>query len=167
MSHFLKGFLCLGLALATFQPVLRAQVPSLGGGVGSTYNLGNSTFGAGAVQYTVIIDIQWGSNLMPSQYVSQSQLMSDFTGFVSSYPNASDPPEAILVSAAKAFAKKYSQFSLVSLSAAAGAATTIGSLSGFQAEITASAGNLQLPGSVSTGMTSFSDTMRRGFKAPR
>jgi hypothetical protein len=164
MSHLSKAFLGFSLCLAPFAASLSAQSPASSPTVtvDSTYNLGTASFGAGNVQYTVVIGIVYGQVSGPSQYISPSQLTSDFNGFVSAYPNAGDPPEAILAKAASGFASKYSQFSVVTVSAAAGAATSTGSLSAFTAEITASASNLQLPGGFPTGLT---DAMRKALRA--
>jgi hypothetical protein len=159
MSRLSTAVLGFCLALAPFQTNLFAQAGSSSlASVGSTYNLGTATFGAGGVQYTVAITIAYAQSLTPSQYIAPSVLTSNFNSFVSSYPNAGDPPEAILLSAANQFANMYSQFSVVTLEAAAGAITTTGTLSGFQADIIASAGNLSVPG-LPTG------SMRKALKA--
>ena len=160
MTRFLKVFLGLGLSLAPFTASLSAQAG--GGSVSSTYSLGSATFGAGGVQYNVAITIEYGQGLMPGQYISQSQLTTDFQNFLNIYPNAGDPPEAILLSAVNGFASKYSQFSVVSLGAGAGTGTGTGLFGGFSAEISATASNLQLPGGYPTGLT---DSMRRAMKA--
>lgn len=147
MSRLSTAVLGFCLALAPFQTNLFAQSGSSSlASVGSTYSLGTATFGAGGVQYTVLITIEYAQNLMPSQYIAPSVLTSNFSSFLSTYPNAGDPPEAILLSAANQFATMYSQFTAVSLEASAGAITTTGTLSGFQADITASASNLSASG---------------------
>lgn len=147
MSRLSTAVLGFCLALAPFQTNLFAQSSSSSlASVGSTYNLGTATFGAGGVKYTVLITIAYAQNLTPNQYIAPSVLTSNFSSFVSSYPNAGDPPEAILLAAANQFATMYPQFGVVSLEAAAGAITTTGTLSGFQADISASAGNLSVPG---------------------
>jgi len=152
----------LGLALAPFQSNLLAQAGvSALASVGSTYNLGTATFGAGAVQYTIVITMAYAQNLKPNQYIAPSQLTANFTSFVSSYPNAGDPPEAILQSAVNSFSTMYPQFSVVTLEAVAGTVTATGTLTGFQAVITATAGNLSIPG-LPTGM---SEAMRKALKA--
>jgi hypothetical protein len=113
-------------------------IPGLSGSsVESSYGLGNAT--VGATQYTVIIDIGYNQNLTPGQYISQSQLASDFQGFLSMYPNGGDPVEAQLLSVVNSFVTKYPQFASVTVSA------TVGSLNSPQAEIIASASNVQLP----------------------
>jgi hypothetical protein len=166
MSRFLKAVLGLSVSLAPFTGSLTAQSTGSSSptvGVSSTYNLGNATFGAGSVQYTVGISISYNQGLTPSQYISPTQLTSDFNGFLSAYPNAGDPPEAILASVASGWATKYSQFSTVLVTAVAGSTTTAtGSLGSFTAEISASASNLQLPGGLPGGLT---DAMKRALKS--
>jgi hypothetical protein len=135
MTRFWK----LSLAMALSLPALFAQSSSLGlGGISSAYGLGNSTFGT--VQYAITISIEYNTGLTASSYISPAQLTSDYQGFLNAYPNPGDPPEAILLSAAQGFAQKYSQFALVTLDASA----TAGSATALQAEIEASAGNLQV-----------------------
>ncbi|HLI83595.1 MAG TPA: hypothetical protein VKV17_06730 [Bryobacteraceae bacterium] len=132
--------------LATFAVALTLSLPlfaqgsstgSLGmGGITSSYSLGNTTFNS--VQYAITISIDYNSGATAANYISPAQLTSDYQGFLNAYPNPGDPPEAILLSVAQSFAQKYSQFDLVSLDAFAGSATAL------QAEIEASAGNLQV-----------------------
>ena len=130
----LSAGLCLFLASSLFaQP----GIPGLSGSSAeSSYGLGNTSIGA--TQYTVIIGIGYNQNLTPSQYISQSQLASDFQGFLSMYPNAGDPAEAQLLFVVNAFVSKYPQFASVTVDA------TVGSTSSLSAEIIASASNVQL-----------------------
>ena len=117
-------------------------IPGLSGSsVESSYGLGNATIGA--TQYTVVIGIGYNQNLSPSQYISQPQLASDFQGFLSTYPSAGDPVEAQLLSVVNSFVKKYPQFASVTVSATAGSSNSL------QAEIIASATNIQLPSGLS------------------
>jgi hypothetical protein len=143
------------LALALFEVALFAQSSStLGlGGVNSTYGLGNSTFGS--VQYTITISIEYNTGLTAANYISPAQLTSDFQGFLNAYPNPGDPPEAILLSAAQGFAQEYSQFNLITLDATAGSATAL------QAEIEATASNIQV------GALDRQGKMRKATKAAR
>jgi hypothetical protein len=89
---------------------------ALPGGVISSYGLGPAAFGP--VQYTVTISLSYGAILPGNQYVSQSQLITDFKGFVAAYPNPNDPVEAIVSSVANSFALKYPQVSSIGLVAA-------------------------------------------------
>jgi len=109
--------LAAGIAVLAFSSVaLLAQgLPTTFGGVNSTYGLGQSTFGS--VQYDIVINVEYNDGLTPDQYISQSQLASDYQGFLSAYPNAGDAVEAILASAASSFATKYPQFGSVTLGA--------------------------------------------------
>jgi hypothetical protein len=135
----LPAGLCVFLASSLFA---QSGMPGLGGSsVESSYGLGNATIGA--TQYTVVIGVGYNQNLTPGQYISQSQLASDFQGFMSMYPNAGDPVEAQLLSVVNSFVTKYPQLASVSLSA------TIGSANSLQAAITASAINVQLPSGLS------------------
>ncbi|HLJ45337.1 MAG TPA: hypothetical protein VKU01_04985 [Bryobacteraceae bacterium] len=103
-------------ALTLSSVALLAQgLPSTFGGVNSTYGLGSSTFGS--VQYTIAINLDYSDGLTPNQYISQSQLTSDYQAFVAAYPNPGDAVEAILASAASSFATKYPQFASVTLGA--------------------------------------------------
>lgn len=141
----LPAALCVFLASSLFaQP----GIPGLSGSsVGSYYGLGNATIGG--TQYTVIVSIEYSQNLTPGQYISQAQLTSDFQSFLSMYPNAGDPAEAQLLSVVNSFVTKYAQFSTISVSA------TVGTSNSLQAEITATAMNLQLP-SGSSGQDRYS-----------
>jgi hypothetical protein len=135
----LPAGLCVFLASSLFA---QTGIPGLSGSsVESSYGLGNATIGA--TQYTVIIGIGYNQNLTPNQYVSQSQLASDFMSFLSMYPNAGDPVEAQLLTVVNSFVNKYPQFASVTVSA------TVGSSSSLQAEIIASASNVQLPSGLS------------------
>lgn len=137
----LPAAFCVFLASSLFaQP----GIPGLSGSsVGSYYGLGNATIGG--AQYTVIVSIEYSQNLTPGQYISQAQLTSDFQSFLSMYPNAGDPAEAQLLSVVNSFVTKYAQFSTISVSATVGASTS----NSLQAEITATAMNLQLPSGAS------------------
>lgn len=135
----LPAGLCVFLASSLFaQP----GIPGLSGSsVGSSYGLGNATIGG--TQYAVIVSIEYNQNLTPGQYISQAQLTSDFQSFLSMYPNAGDPVEAQLLSVVNSFVTKYAQFSTVTVGA------TVGTSNSLQAEITATAMNLQSPSNLS------------------
>jgi hypothetical protein len=131
--------LCVFLASSL---LAQPSIPGLSGSsVGSYYGLGNATIGG--TQYTVIVSIEYSQNLTPGQYISQAQLTADFQSFLSMYPNAGDPAEAQLLSVVNSFVTKYAQFSTISVSATVGTSNTL------QAEITATAMNLQLPSGAS------------------
>jgi hypothetical protein len=67
--------------------------------------------------------------LTPSQYISASQLNTDFQGFISAYPSPTDPPEAILSTALQGILGKYSQMTGGSLlGEIAGPSQTIGTI---------------------------------------
>lgn len=141
----LAAGLCVFLASSLFA---QSGIPGLSGSsVESSYGLGNATIGA--TQYTIIVGIVYNQNLTPNKYISQSQLASDFQGFLSMYPTAGDPAEAQLLSVVNAFVGKYPQFASVTLSA------TVGSTSSPLAEIIASASNVQVPSGLS-GQNRFS-----------
>ncbi|HEY7337086.1 MAG TPA: hypothetical protein VH639_19490 [Bryobacteraceae bacterium] len=148
----LPAGLCVFLASSLFA---QSGIPGLSGSsVESSYGLGNATIGA--TQYTVNIGIGYNQNLTPGQYISQSQLAADFQGFMSIYPNAADPVEAQLLSVVNSFVTKYPQFASVSVSA------TTGSPNSPQAEIIATASNVQLPaGLTSQNRLSLGTSQRR------
>jgi hypothetical protein len=117
MLHILRLTAALTLCLALGSSG-HAQTPptlSFGASVDSSYPLGSSTFGS--VQYAISITIHYSSNLLPNQFISQSQLSADYQAFVLAYPSPQDPVEAILQSAANSFSKKYPQFDILSLEA--------------------------------------------------
>ena len=67
--------------------------------------------------YDVSATVAYPSGISAGSYLSASQLNSDFQGFVAAYPNAGDPPEAILSSVLASIMQKYPQIAGVSLSA--------------------------------------------------
>jgi hypothetical protein len=140
----ISSLMKLPCTAALFLPALFAQTGSLGMGVNSTYGLGNSTFNS--VQYAITIGIEYNSGLTAASYISPAQLTTAYQGFLNAYPNPGDPPEAILLWVAQSFAQQYSQFNLITLDATAApaASATAGSATAPQAEIEASASNLQV-----------------------
>jgi hypothetical protein len=142
-------------ALVMLLPALFAQSGTTLdlGGVNSSYSLGTPTFGS--MQYAVTVSIEYNTGLTASSYISPAQLTSDFQGFLNTYPNPGDPPEAILLFAAQGFAQQSSQFNVVMLDA------TVGSAAALQAEIEVTASNIQV------GALDRQTKMRKAAKAAR
>lgn len=72
----------------------------------------------GQVFSTLGLDVYYPTGLSTSSYITGSQLNSDFQGFLSSYPNPTDAPEAYLSVALQGILNKYPQITGGTLSAA-------------------------------------------------
>ncbi|HLK66401.1 MAG TPA: hypothetical protein VKU19_23365 [Bryobacteraceae bacterium] len=83
--------------------------------VNSSYPVPNQTLSG--YNFAVGLGVSYPVGLSASSYVSGKQLAADLQGFVSGYPNPSDPPEAIFSTALSALLGKYSQIAAGALTA--------------------------------------------------
>jgi hypothetical protein len=97
--------------------------------VSSDYTVTMPTGFSGTSLSTVSLGVTYPIGLAANQYISSTQLNTDFQGFVSGYPSPSDPPEAILGSVLQSILSKYPQIVGGTLTGEiAGPGTTIGGI---------------------------------------
>ncbi len=75
----------------------------------SSYAITTPTGFTGQVFSTLELGVYYPAGLSPSSYITNTQLNSDFQGFISGYPNPSDAPEAYLSVALQGILNKYPQ----------------------------------------------------------
>ena len=96
--------------------------------IGSTYPV-TIPMGVTSPLSTVELSVGYPVGLSPNQYISGTQLNTDFQGLFSAYPNPTDPPEAILSTVLQGILSKYSQITGGSLTGEiSGPGTTIGGI---------------------------------------